>query len=85
MSILINKNQETNLNYNEEAFILREIFNIIKAQKENKKIESKKIPIVEKYTIKNIKIENLNNIEAHPKNRYKSKLQKIFTKKKCNN
>ena len=82
MSILINNNKENIIKYNEDACILREIFNILETKNEYKEIVNKALPILKKYKIKNIKLENIKNIEVQPKNRYKSKLQKIFFKKK---
>lgn len=82
MSIISNNTLEKSLLINEEACILREIFNIIEAKKESKEVEVKKSTIVEKYNIKNIKLVSIDGIEARPKNRYRAKLQKIFAKKK---
>ena len=69
------------LQNNEEALALREIFNIIEDKKINKSNENRNNDIIEKYKIKNIKIEKLNIINNGPKNRYKLKLQKILLKK----
>jgi hypothetical protein len=84
MSIEINNSEKKDLKTNEEAFALREIFNNIEAKKENKEIEIENIDnsINEKYNIRNLELSNLNGIEIHPKNRYKSKLQKLLFKKK---
>ena len=82
MSIISNNTLEKRPLINEEACILREIFNIIEAKKENKEVDTKKSPIIEKYNIKNIKLLSIDGIEARPKNRYRSKLQKILLKKK---
>ena len=84
MSIEINNSEKKDLKTNEEAFALREIFNNIEAKKENKEIGIKNIDnsINEKYNIRNLELSNLNGIEIHPKNRYKSKLQKLLFKKK---
>ena len=84
MSIEINNSEKKTLKTNEEAFVLREIFNNIEAKKENKEIGIKNIDnsINEKYNIRNLELSNLNGIEIHPKNRYKSKLQKLLFKKK---
>ena len=81
MSIISNNTLEKRALINEEACILREIFNIIEAKKENKEPEIKKSPIIEKYNIKNIKLVRFNGIETSPKNRYRAKLQKILSKK----
>jgi len=82
MSIIKNNTQENILQNNEEALILREIFNIIEDKNKNKKVDDKNNELFEKYHIKNIKLEQINNIDSHPKNKYKSKLQKILFKKK---
>ena len=81
MSIISNNTLEKTLLVNEEVCILREIFNIIEAKKENKEIEIKKSSIIEKYNIKNIKLISIDGIDARPKNRYRAKLQKILSKK----
>lgn len=81
MSIISTNTLEKRLLIHEEACILREIFNIVEAKKENKESEIKKSPIIEKYNIKNIKLVSINGIEANPKNRYRAKLQKILSKK----
>ena len=78
MSIIKKNTQENIPQNNEETLILREIFNII----ENKKVIDKNNKLIEKYKIKDIKIQKLNNIDSNPKNKYKSKLQKILLKKK---
>ena len=82
MSIIKNNTQENILQNNEEALILREIFNIIEDKNKDKKVDIKNNELIEKYHIKNIKIEKLSNIDSNPKNKYKSKLQKILLKKK---
>ena len=74
--------QENILQNNEEALILREIFNIIEDKNKDKKVDNKNNELIERYHIKNIKIEKLSNIDSNPKNKYKSKLQKILLKKK---
>ena len=63
---------------------MREIYNIVEAKKENKEIEieNKNNILNEKFNIKNIELSNLISIENKPKNRYKSKLQKLLFKKK---
>ena len=81
MSIILNNTQENSLKNNEEACILREIFNIIEAKKENKEIDNKNNILLEKYKIKNLKLENIHEFNRHPKNKFKSKLQKIILKK----
>ena len=82
MSIILNDSSENRFKKNEEVLILREIFSIIEAKKENKEKESKNKELLEKYHIKSIKLEKINGIETCPKNRYKSKLQKLLIKKK---
>ena len=81
MSIILNNIQENSPKNNEEACILREIFNIMEAKNENKEIDNKKNPLLEKYKIKNLKLENMQELNRHPKNKFKSKLQKIILKK----
>ena len=81
MSIILHNVKENTLKNNEEACILREIFNIIEAKKEKKEIDNKNNPLLEKYKIKNIKLENIKEINKQPKNRFKSKLQKMLLKK----
>ena len=81
MSIILNNTQENSLKNNEEACILREIFNIMEAKNENKEIDNKKNPLLEKYKIKNLKFGNMQELNRHPKNKFKSKLQKIILKK----
>ena len=82
MSIIKNNTQENTLQTNEEIFILREIFNLIEDKNKNIKVDDKNNELIEKYNIKDIKIEKLSKIESNPKNKYKSKLQKILFKKK---
>ena len=82
MSIIKNNTQENTLQNNEEIFILREIFNIIEDKNKNRKVDDKNNELITKYNIKDIKIEKLNKIDSNPKNKYKSKLQKILFKKK---
>lgn len=84
MSIKINNSLKKNLKNNEEACILREIFNIVEAKIEKKKIEieSKDNSLNEKYNITNLELSNLNSMEIPQKNRYKSKIQKLLFKKK---
>ena len=81
MSIILHNVKENTLKNNEEACILREIFNIIEAKIEKKEIDNKNNPLLEKYKIKNIKLENIKEINKQPKNRFKSKLQKMLLKK----
>lgn len=81
MSIISNNTFEKMFIINEESCILREIFNIIKEKKENKEREIKNSPLIEKYNIKNIKLVSINGLEAHPKNGYRTKLQKILSRK----
>ena len=78
MSLTLNNSQENN----EAAFILRKIFSIIEDKKRNKEINNKSSELLEKYQIKNFKFEKLNNIDSHPKNKYRVKLRKILLKKK---
>jgi hypothetical protein len=82
MSIIKNNTQENTLQNNEEIFILRDIFNIIEDKNKNRKVDDKNNELITKYNIKDIKIEKLNKIDSNPKNKYKSKLQKILFKKK---
>jgi hypothetical protein len=82
MSIIKNKTHENTLQNDEEILILREIFNIIEDKDKNKKVNDKNNELIEKYHIKDIKIDKLSNINSNPKNKYKSKLQKILLKKK---
>jgi hypothetical protein len=82
MSIIKNKTHENTLQNDEEILILREIFNIIEDKNKNKKVNDKNNELIEKYHIKDIKINKLSNINSNPKNKYKSKLQNILLKKK---
>jgi hypothetical protein len=82
MSIQLENTSSNLLKNNEEARVLREIFNLIEAKLENKEDTKQNKTLLEKYNIKNIKVENINGLENHPKNRFKSKLQKILFKKK---
>lgn len=82
MSIQLENTSSNLLKNNEEACVLREIFNLIEAKLENKEETKQNKTLLEKYNIKNIKVENINGLENHPKNRFKSKLQKIIFKKK---
>ena len=62
---------------NKEALELRKIFNAIEENQLKKKIY-----IFDKYDDKeNLNINILANLEIRPKNRYKSKLQKLLIKK----
>jgi hypothetical protein len=53
----------------------------MEAKNENKEIDNKKNPLLEKYKIKNLKLGNMQELNRHPKNKFKSKLQKIILKK----
>ena len=81
MSIILHNIEENSHKNNEEACILREIFNIIEAKKEKKEIDSIKNPLLEKYNIKKIKLVKIDDLFRQPKNKFKSKLQKILFKK----
>ena len=76
--------REDSLKNNEEAQVLKVVFNMIKDKKENKDIESKDSSLLEKYKIKNIQLEKIDGFDVHPRNRYMIKLQKIFFKKNIN-
>lgn len=80
MSIILNDSPENLLKKNEEVSILREIFDLVEAKKENKQVESKNVHLLEKYHIKTIKLEKINGMESCPKNRNKSKLKKLLFK-----
>ena len=82
MSITSDNTQEKNIKDNEEAQVLRNIFDIVEEKKQNNSMENKNSSLLEKYKIKNMKIEKLVGIEENPKNRYKMKLQKILFNKK---
>ena len=82
MSITSDNTQEKNIKDKEEAQVLRNIFDILKENKRSNSMENKNSSLLEKYKIKNIKIEKLVGIEENPKNRYKIKLQKILFNKK---
>ena len=56
MSIIAISIQERFLQNNEEALVLREIFNIIEDKKISKSNENRNNDLIEKYKIKNIKI-----------------------------
>lgn len=81
MSIILHNTEENSLKDNEEACILREIFNVIEAKKEKKETDNKINPLLEKYKIRNIKLENMKDLNRQPKNRFKTKLQKMLLKK----
>ena len=81
MSIILNNTFENMSESNDEACILRKIFDIIEAKKENKEIRKKSNNFFEKYDNINIKFENININENNPKNRYKTKLKKLIFKK----
>ena len=82
MSIIKNNTQQNILQNNEEVLILRKIFNILEDKNKYTKVDDKNSDLIKKYRIKDIKLENLNIISSHPKNKYKSKLQKILLKKR---
>ena len=67
MSIILNNSSENTLKKNEENLILREIYDIIEAKKENKEIENKNNQLLEKYNIKNIKLEKKTILKLVPK------------------
>ena len=83
MSLMANNGLEKKLEI-EEMVKLRELFDVIEDLKRNGYIENKKNPLVEQFKINNINFINKNiiNIDSHPKNRFKLKLQKILVKKK---
>ena len=73
--------REINLKNNEEALILRKIFNIIEGKSRKKDFEDNKHSIFVKVNNKNIHLNNLNDdigINNPQKNKYKIKLQKIL-------
>ena len=76
--------REDSLKNNEEAQVLKVVFNMIKDKKENKDTESKDNSLLEKYKIKNIQLEKIEGFDVRPRNRYMIKLQKIFFKKNIN-
>ena len=76
--------REDNLKNNEEAQVLKVLFNMIKDKNENKDIESKDSSLLEKYKIKNIQLVKIEGFDVRPRNRYMIKLQKIFFKKNIN-
>ena len=80
MSIRLENAPSNLLKDNEEACALREIFNIIEAKLENKEDKNNSY-LLGKYNIKNLKLENNRGLGVNPKNRFKSKLQKILFKK----
>ena len=82
MSITSDNIQEKNIKDNEEAQVLRNIFDIVEGKKQSNSMKNKNNSLLEKYKIKNMKIEKLVGIEENPKNRYKMKLQKILFNKK---
>ena len=83
MSLMANNGLEKKLEI-EEMVKLRELFDVIEYLKRNGYIENKKNPLVEQFKINNINFINKNiiNIDSHPKNRFKLKLQKILVNKK---
>ena len=84
MSIEINNSPVKNLNNKKEAFVLRQIFDLVKLKKESNEIEIEKIDnsLNEKYNIRNLELSNLKDIEIRQKNQYKAKLHKLLFKKK---
>ena len=76
--------REDSLKNNEEAQVLKVVFNMIKDKKENKDTESKDNSLLEKYKIKNIQLVKIEIFDVRPRNRYMIKLQKIFFKKNIN-
>ena len=76
--------REDSLKNNEEAQVLKVLFNMIKDKNENKDIESKDSSLLEKYKIKNIQLVKIEIFDVRPRNRYMIKLQKIFFKKNIN-
>ena len=90
MSIALKNNynhQISNIYNNEEAMVLREIFNIIEDNNKIKEKNKKNNLLYNKFNIKNIKLNQLtyeiNN--NNQKNRYKIKLQKIIFRNKISN
>ena len=83
MSLIINNGLEKESEIKEMAE-LRELFDVLEDVKRNGYIENKKDPLIEKFKINNINFINKNiiNIDSHPKNRFKLKLQKILVRKK---
>ena len=73
--------REINLKNNEEALILRKIYNIIEENTRKKDIENNKQSIFVKVNNRNINLNNMNDnigINNPQKNKYKIKLQKIL-------
>ena len=83
MSITSNNNHVNKLQNNKEAQILKDIFDKLEEKKDNNDSKNINDPFLEKYNIRNINInlKGLNDINTCPKNRYKIKLQKLFSKK----
>ena len=75
--------ENNNLNINEEALILKKIYNIIEENNRNKGKEDTKKIILDPHNINNINLNKFNIIGAYcpQKNPYKKKLQKILFRK----
>ena len=76
------ENLNTNILFNEEALVLREIFNSLENKSNNKEMNNDD-KLLKKYNIKiNSDIVNmLHDTKSLQKNRYKFKLQKTIFKK----
>ena len=77
--------ENNNLNINEEALILKKIYNIIEENNRNKSKEDNNKNILDPHNINNINL-NLNKFNiiganCPQKNPYKKKLQKILFRK----
>ena len=81
------KNEENKenfiLNNNEEALVLKKIYNIIQENNRNKGMEDTKKNFLNSYNINNINLNKINVIDINcpQKNKYKTKLQKILFRK----
>ena len=75
-------NLNNNILFNEEALALRKIFNSLEESKRINKKMNNYDKLLKKYNIKiNSDIVNMiHDIKSSQKNRYKFKLQKIFSK-----
>lgn len=75
--------ENINFNSNEEALILKKIYNIIDENNRNKDIEDSKKICLDSYNINNINfnIVNIIGINCPQKNKHKKKLQKILFRK----
>ena len=80
MSIILDSSTEKTLKNNEEALVLREIFNIIEAKKENKEDKNDKIIDIE---IK--KEEKINNINENKDIKDINKMAFVFKSEKGTN